>query len=159
MTWIKFTLLVALLAALGVLVAGRAGLFRGQSPSDLGVLNGQLKPPSFNANSVSSQAKSHPDHPMRQQANIAPLALSGSGEETLAKLERLVAQTPGANIVKREPDYLRAEFESRWLRFVDDAEFWFNPVEQVVEVRSASRLGRKDFGVNRARIETLRAQL
>jgi uncharacterized protein (DUF1499 family) len=125
----------------------------------LGVFNGRLKPPSFNDNSVSSQAKSHPDHPMRQKASIAPLALSGSGEETLAKLEKLIAQTPGANIVKREPDYLRVEFETRWLRFVDDAEFWFNPIDHVIELRSASRLGRNDLGINRARIETLRAQL
>ncbi|WP_234414081.1 DUF1499 domain-containing protein [Ideonella sp. A 288] len=44
------------------------------------------------------------------------------------------------------------------LRFVDDAEFWVDPAAGVVQVRSASRLGRKDLGVNRDRIETIRAR-
>jgi len=38
-------------------------------------------------------------------------------------------------------------------------EFWFDPAAGAVQVRSASRLGSKDFGVNRARIETLREAL
>jgi uncharacterized protein (DUF1499 family) len=51
------------------------------------------------------------------------------------------------------------EFSSRWMKFVDDAEFWFDPSTRAVQVRSASRLGRKDFGVNRERIEAIRARL
>ena len=45
------------------------------------------------------------------------------------------------------------------MRFVDDVEFWVDPAAGVVQVRSASRVGRKDFGVNRARIENVRARL
>ena len=60
-------------------------------------------------------------------------------------------------ITDARPDYLRAEAETRWLRFVDDLEFWANPARGVVELRSASRLGRKDFGKNRVRIEAIRA--
>ena len=45
------------------------------------------------------------------------------------------------------------------MRFVDDVEFWADPSSGVVHVRSASRVGRKDFGVNRARVETIREQL
>jgi uncharacterized protein (DUF1499 family) len=45
------------------------------------------------------------------------------------------------------------------MRFVDDAEFWFDPVAGVIQVRSASRVGRGDLGVNRARIESIRARL
>ena len=45
------------------------------------------------------------------------------------------------------------------MRFVDDVEFWYDPAGQAIAVRSASRIGRKDFGVNRARIEAIRAQL
>ena len=40
--------------------------------------------------------------------------------------------------------------------FVDDLEFWLNPTQAVIEVRSASRLGREDFGANRARLERIR---
>ena len=55
--------------------------------------------------------------------------------------------------------YLYAQCTSRWMKFVDDLELWYDPVNQVVQVRSASRVGRKDFGVNRQRVERLRAGL
>jgi uncharacterized protein (DUF1499 family) len=64
---------------------------------------------------------------------------------------------PGAHIVERRPDYLYATFRSRWLGFVDDVEFWSDGTQ--VQVRSASRLGSGDLGVNRARIETIRERL
>jgi uncharacterized protein (DUF1499 family) len=155
MAWIK----LVVVAAVGLLGAGRMGFLKGQAPTDLGLVNGRLKPPSYTDNSLSSQAKLYTDHPMRDKAHIEPLALHGNGEETLARLEKLVTQTAGGVVVERQNAYLRAEFTSRWLRFVDDAEFWFNPAEQVIEVRAASRLGQKDFGVNRARMEALRVQL
>jgi uncharacterized protein (DUF1499 family) len=65
--------------------------------------------------------------------------------------------TPGITLVEQGPGYLRAEAQTRWLKFVDDLEFWFNPASGAIELRSASRLGRKDFGVNRQRIEAIRA--
>jgi uncharacterized protein (DUF1499 family) len=64
---------------------------------------------------------------------------------------------PGITVVEQRPDYLYAQAETRWMKFTDDLEFWFNPARGMVELRSASRLGRKDFGVNRARIEAIRA--
>jgi len=66
---------------------------------------------------------------------------------------------PGARVVTKQSDYLYVQFSTRLMRFVDDAEFWFDPASGLVQVRSASRLGRKDFGVNRARIEAIRARL
>ncbi|NJN40333.1 MAG: DUF1499 domain-containing protein [Gammaproteobacteria bacterium] len=63
----------------------------------------------------------------------------------------------GVTIIDTGPDYLRAEAETRWLRFVDDLEFWANPARGVIELRGASRLGRKDFGQNRVRAEAIRA--
>ncbi len=159
MAWLKLASWIIVLAAAGLLLAGRLGLLQGRAPNDLGQRDGRLKPPSATENSVSSQAQLYPEHPMRHYAGITPLALRGTGEETLAQLEKLVAQTTGSRLVQRNGPYLRAEFTSSWLGFVDDAEFWFNPATQVIEVRSASRLGRKDFGVNRARIEALRQKL
>ena len=70
-----------------------------------------------------------------------------------------IQATPGARQVERHPDYLRVQFTTRWMRFVDDAEFWFDPARQVIQVRSGSRVGREDFGVNRARIEAIRHAL
>jgi uncharacterized protein (DUF1499 family) len=65
----------------------------------------------------------------------------------------------GAEIVKREPGYLYVQFTTRLMKYVDDAEFWFDPDKQVIQVRSASRLGKSDLGVNRERIEFIRQKL
>jgi uncharacterized protein (DUF1499 family) len=160
--------LIKLLLALGLLlslaavalgVAGRLGFLEGQPPTDLGVRDGRLKPPSATENSVSSQAGLYPTAPMRAYAEIAPLALRGDGPATIDRLRRLVEATPGAVVVEARPDYLYAQYRSRWLGFVDDVEFWYDPAAERIELRSASRLGRRDLGVNRARIEALRAAL
>jgi uncharacterized protein (DUF1499 family) len=142
-----------------LLACGQAGLLRGTTPSNLGVREGRLKPPSKTPNSVSSQAALWADHPMREAAAIAPLALRGDGAATLAKLKRIVEAMPGATVIESRDDYLYAQFTTRWLKFVDDAEFWFDPAHGVVQLRSASRIGRKDFDVNRQRIEGIRARL
>ena len=159
MAWIKLSAAIVVLVGVGLFLAGRFGLLSGQAPSDLGVKDGRLKTPSNTANSVSSQALLHPDHPMRTYAQIAPLPLRGSGAQTIKALARLVEEMPGGRVVESTDNYLRAEFTSPMLRFVDDAEFWFDATNQRVEVRSASRLGRKDFGVNRGRVEALRDRL
>jgi uncharacterized protein (DUF1499 family) len=50
---------------------------------------------------------------------------------------------------------LYAEFRTPLMRYVDDVEFFFDGA--LVHVRSCSRLGRRDFGANRKRVERLRA--
>jgi uncharacterized protein (DUF1499 family) len=159
MAWIKLASLLVVLLGVGLFVAGRIGMLHGTPPNDLGVKDGRLKPPSLTPNSVSSQTLLHADHPMRVYAQIAPLPLRGSGAQTIAALTRLVEETPGGRVVESTDNYLRAEFTSGMLRFVDDTEFWFDATNQRVDVRSASRLGRKDFGVNRGRVEALRDKL
>ncbi|MEO7152375.1 MAG: DUF1499 domain-containing protein [Burkholderiaceae bacterium] len=146
--------------AVGLLLAGRLGALGGVPPATLGVRDGRLAPPSDTPNSVSSQAGLYPQHPMRSQAAIAPLALvGGDGAATLARIEAIAAGTDGAQPIERRPDYLRYTYTSRVLRFVDDTEFWFDPAAGAVQVRSASRLGRRDFDVNRQRIEAIRTRL
>ncbi len=141
------------LAAIAILL----GALRGRQPTDLGVHNGRLKPPSPTPNSVTSQAALYPDHPQRAYAEIAPLPLKqSSGAASIQALAAVLAAMPGLKLVEQRPDYLRAEAETRWMKFTDDLEFWFNPARGVLELRSASRLGRKDFGVNRERIEAIR---
>ena len=141
------------------LLAGQLGLFAGTPPGDLGVRAGKLKRPSDTANSVSSQALLWPDHRQRDAAQIAPLALRGDGPTTMAKLSALLQADPDVIIVDSRVDYLRVQYTSRIMKFVDDVEFWFDPVQGVVQVRSASRVGSNDFGVNRRRIEGLRDKL
>jgi len=71
----------------------------------------------------------------------------------------VIEAMPGAKVVQSRDDYLYAQFTSRLMRYVDDTEFWFDPAAGVVQVRSASRLGERDFNVNRERIESIRRQL
>lgn len=139
-------------------VAVQFGLLAGQRPADIGVTQGRLKPPSPTRNSVSSQARLHPGHPRIEYADIAPLPLKGN--DAAASMRALVAvlrAMPGVSVVVEQPDYVYAEARTRWLKFVDDVEFWINPATRVIEVRSASRLGREDFGVNRQRVEAIRS--
>lgn len=154
--WI-FLSLIGLIAV--TLLAAQFGAFSGKAPANLGHRDGKLKPPSKTANSVSSQADLWVEHPMQDDARIAPLALKGDGAATIARIKSIVEAMPGATVVQSQPDYLYVQFTTRLMKFVDDTEFWFDPASGVVQVRSASRLGQKDFGVNRARIEAIRAQL
>lgn len=156
---LKWLLIIPVALAVLLVLAGQLGLLRGQAPRNLGLRDGKLKPPSKTPNSVSSQADLWPDHEQAAYARIAPVALVGTGAATMAKLQTVVAGMPGAQVVKAESDYLYATFTTKLLKFTDDVEFWFDPAAGVVQVRSASRLGRKDFGVNRARVEAIRQQL
>ena len=72
----------------------------------------------------------------------------------MEEVKKAVESMPRTRIVLAHSNYLYAEFRSKLLGFVDDVEFFFEGA--VVHVRSASRLGRRDFGVNRARVERLR---
>ena len=144
---------------LAAVAAGQLGLLKGEVPSDLGVHNGRLKPPALTPNSVSSQTALYPENPQRAFAQITPMALNGEGPATMAKIKALAQARDDVTVVKSEPDYLYVQYTSRLMKFVDDVEFWFDPVNKVVQVRSASRLGGGDMGVNHARIESLRSAL
>ena len=153
----KLTLLLAALLVASPLLAGQLGWLAGSPPTDLGVTDGRLKGPSKTRNSVSSQAGLYPEHPQRAYADIAPLALlPGGAEASMVALRQTLEATPGVQVHDTRADYLRATARTRWLGFVDDLEFWLDPSAQVIHLRSASRLGREDFGVNRARIEAIR---
>jgi uncharacterized protein (DUF1499 family) len=86
------------------------------------------------------------------------LRYAGGSGEALARLRALVEASPGAQVEKSGPDYLYATFTTPLMQFVDDVEFWVDPAGGVIRLRSASRIGQRDRGVNRARIEALRAE-
>lgn len=152
-----FTLLVLALSA-GLVLAGQLGFLSGTVPQDLGVTDGRLKPPSVTPNSVSSQASLYPEHPQKNYASIAPLTYTGDGDAAMARLAILLQKSERTVVVTQEPGYIYAQCTSALLKFTDDIEFWLDRPNSVIQVRSASRLGKKDFGVNRARVESIRAQ-
>ena len=153
---VKWILVVLAMLAAAAVAAGQLGFLQGSPPADLGVRDGLLKAPATTPNSVSSQAALHPENPRHAEAQIAPLRYTGDGAAALARLKALVEATPGAQVVTNEPGYLYATYTTPLMRYVDDVEFWLDPAGGVIQVRSASRLGKSDLGANRARVEALR---
>lgn len=78
--------------------------------------------------------------------------------QMMDRIADVVTEMPRAEIITQNGDYLHAEFTSKIFRFVDDVEIMIS-VENEVIIRSASRVGRSDMGVNTARVEDLRARL
>ena len=156
---IKWISTVIFALVLGAVLVAQLGLLQGSAPTDLGVRQGKLKGLSATDNSVSSQADLYPDHPQRTYSIIAPLALRGDGPSTIAKLKTIVQGMEGAKLVSSAPDYLYAQYTTPLMKYVDDVEFWFDPSSNAIQVRSASRIGKGDMGLNRKRIETVRAAL
>ena len=136
------------------LVAGQMNMLSGRRPQDLGARDGLLKPPvAASWNSVSSQAARHPHTDYHE---IAPLRYQGDAHAAFDRLAGIVATMPGATVVTLQPSYLYAEFQTPLLKFVDDVEFLLDQPAGVIQMRSASRLGSKDFGANRKRLEAIR---
>jgi len=121
-------------------------MFDWRRPGNLGVKDGRLARCKRSPNCVSSQAD-----PLDEEHYIAPIAFGGSMEA----VRRAIAGLPLATIIEAKGDYLYAEFRTPVLRFVDDVELL--KAGNLIHVRSASRLGRRDFKANRKRVEQLRA--
>ena len=148
---------ILILVALVLLVA-QFGMFSGKKPQNIGVTSERLKAPSKTRNSVSSQAYLYTDHVQQQYASIEPLPFKNNhAAQSMQALVATLKSMPGVTIVDASPNYIYAQASTKVLKFVDDLEFWVNPAKGVIDVRSASRLGREDFGVNRARVEAIRA--
>jgi uncharacterized protein (DUF1499 family) len=130
------------------------GLFAGKPPANLGVKNGRLAPCPRSPNCVASQGDA-----ADAAHYIAPIAFKGDAGAAWRALRETVVAAERVTVVNERDGYLRAEFATKFIGFVDDVEFLLDATARVVHVRSASRLGYRDFGVNRARIEALRARL
>lgn len=75
----------------------------------------------------------------------------------MTRIAAIVGSMPRATIVERTPASMSAEFRTRLFRFVDDVMFEIDETKKTIEFRSASRVGRSDLGVNRKRMESIRA--
>jgi uncharacterized protein (DUF1499 family) len=128
-------------------------ILAGTRPENLGLTSGKLAPCPSTPNCVSSQSED-PKH------YIEPLTYQSSASEAIAQLKNIIAKQERAKIIADDPNanYLYAEFISRWMGFVDDVEFSVNDKVKEIDMRSASRLGESDLGVNRDRLEKIRMQ-
>lgn len=142
---------IALLAAAGAYSGATMGLFAGKRPSDLGFSDGRFRAaPSWKPNWVSSTVAADDKH------FIAPYEIRGDRAKAWAALHAAIEATPGATIGRRDPGYLQVEFKTPTMGFVDDGEFQMAEDGKRIHVRSAARLGVRDFSVNRQRVESLR---
>lgn len=118
-------------------------------PANLGVTDGKLSPCPDSPNCVSSQStdKKHYIEPLRYQGTLA---------ETRGRLVSVLYSISRSTVVTVQENYIHAEFTSRFFRFVDDVEFYFDDNHKTIHLRSASRTGYSDLGVNRKRIERIR---
>ncbi|MBD2449617.1 DUF1499 domain-containing protein [Nostoc sp. FACHB-152] len=127
-------------------------IFAGKRPNNLGVRDGKLAPCPNSPNCVSSQSND-------AVHQIAPLTFTTTPEQAIANLKTIIQSLPRTTIITENQDYIYAEFKTALMGFVDDVEFYLDRNANVIQVRSASRLGQSDLGVNRKRIETIRAKL
>lgn len=126
-------------------------VFSWKRPDYLGAKNGRLARCKRTPNCVCSQ-----EDPKDTEHYVAPIEFRGSTAQAMAAVRRAVEAMSRTTIVQSDAGYLYAEFRSKLMGFVDDVEFVFDETTALIHVRSASRLGRRDFGVNRARVERLR---
>lgn len=124
----------------------------GTRPSHLGVNDSRLAPCPSSPNCVSSD-DSDAGH------SIPALQLTLPADEAWRAVRAAVASLPRTKIVSETEDYLHAECSSAVFGFVDDLELHLRPAQNSIAARSAARLGHGDFGVNRKRVESLRALL
>lgn len=130
---------------------GFAQIFSGSRPNNLGVKDGKLAACPASPNCVSSQAADGD-----AEHKIAPLSFTTDPANAMTQLVNVVKNMERTQIIESRDDYLYAEFSTRLMGFIDDVEFYLDPAAKVIHVRSASRLGQSDLGLNRKRVEEIR---
>lgn len=120
-------------------------------PAHVGRTGGPLRPAPDRPNWVASFS----DNPARR---VEPFRFSGEAAPGLARL-KAACQAHGGRLRAETPDYLHFTFTTPLLRFVDDVELLLDERENVIHVRSGSRIGHNDLGTNRRRVEAIRQAL
>lgn len=146
------TAAVALPHPAPILATGSLFSFSGKRPAELGVQAGELADCPSSPNCVSSQS-----HDLSHL--IEPIPYTGDPAAAIAQLKSVIESLPRTEIIAATDTYLYAEFTSALMGFVDDVEFYVDATNGVIQVRSASRLGESDLGVNRKRIDAIRQKL
>ncbi len=123
----------------------------GNKPGALGIADGRLEPCPPKRNCVSSDDTN-------SRYRIDPLPFGGSAENAWLRIAKLLEAMPRTSIVEQTSEYIRAEVRIPVFGFVDDLELHLRPDEKQIAVRSASRAGEWDLGINRRRVEELRRQ-
>ena len=143
--------LVVGVAAIAAILLVRCSMLgqSSQSGQPTGLVSGRLAPCPAKPNCVSSEAGEDADH------QIAPLDYAGTNPQAAwAEIQQVIAEL-GGEITLAGDAYLAATFTSSLFRFVDDVECRLDPLKEQIQIRSASRVGHSDLGVNRKRVEAI----
>ena len=148
--------MIKLLIALAVLFLAVCLFFLYLSMStkkpELGIVNNHLLPCPESPNCVSTEAGTDRAH------FVEPIAFTQLPED-VEQLLLGVLTGMGGHVVEQKQDYIHAEFTSRIFRFVDDVEIRIDEKHKAVHIRSASRVGYSDFGVNTKRVQQIKRRL
>jgi len=120
-------------------------------PDNLGLKNNLLLSCPKSPNCVLSQASD-------AKHKIKPIYYATSLETAKERLNQVILSMDGTRIITQDEVYWHVEFTTRWLRFIDDVEFYFPESEALIHLRSASRSGYWDLGVNRKRTKEIRSR-
>jgi uncharacterized protein (DUF1499 family) len=118
-------------------------------PRGLGMQDGKLLPCPSTPNCVSSQSRNSTHF-------VSPLRFEGTAAEAKKGLISVVTSMKRTRMVSEKKNYLHMEYRSAFFRFVDDVEFLIDNKNKLIHIRSASRVGYSDLGVNRRRAEKIR---
>jgi len=149
MKW--FVVIVGGLVLMGLVVSIVMAVLSQQQPSNLGLQNGRLKACPDSPNCVCSESNSQSD------AEHFIQAMTGNAQ-TWVQLQQVLLKQ-GGDIQITTGDYMHVTFNSAVFHYVDDVEVRFDKINSRIYLRSASRVGRSDFGVNRKRIENIKKAL
>ncbi len=149
MIW-KVPLAIVFLLVVAVVVRFALLASTSTTPENLGIGEQGLAPCPESPNCVTSGAED-------AEHRVEPLLLVDDPAQAIERLRSIIEALPGSRVMEATPTYLRAEMGSRFFRFVDDLELLIDPETLRIEVRSASRVGHSDLGVNRKRVEAIRA--
>lgn len=130
-----------------VITAGLAGC-ASSPPDHFMAADGQFTPCSSAPHCVSSQAPEDSDR------HVSPFTYTTSTSVARSALIATLSRAKSAKLVTRKPQFVHATFTST-LGFVDDVTFLIQPNDQRIDVKSSSRIGYYDFGVNRNRVTRL----
>ncbi|OEH86466.1 hypothetical protein BHU72_13415 [Desulfuribacillus stibiiarsenatis] len=118
-------------------------------PDHLGVVDGRLAPLPDSPNAVSSQT----DNPEKR---VEPLPILGDKVNSMEKIKQAILAYGGSTIVNEREEYIHVVFSTPRMKYKDDVEFYIDEANQVIHIRSASRVGHSDLGLNRKRYEELK---
>lgn len=146
----RIMIYVALTIAAWALYSAALGMYSWRRP-ELGIVDGRLRPCGTKPNCVCSQQPAGP------QATEALAIRDEAPAAAFDRARRAVEALPRTVLVEASPGYARYECCSFLFRFADDVELLLDEPARVIQIRSASRVGYSDLGVNRQRVEAIRA--